>query len=64
MAHQANHEENFNDKFQWNKSKVKTFTKTVNLLVRKKILTISQKKQNSKLLDQMAVIYSDICEIK
>ena len=42
MAHQANHEENFNDKFQWNKSKVKTFTKTVNLLVRKKILTISQ----------------------
>ena len=30
MAHQANPEENFNDKFQWNKSKVKTFTKTVN----------------------------------
>ena len=29
MAHQANHEENFNDKFQWNKSKVKTFTKTI-----------------------------------
>ena len=29
MAHQANPEENFNDKFQWNKSKVKTFTKTV-----------------------------------
>ena len=28
MAHQANPEENFNDKFQWNKSKVKTFTKT------------------------------------
>ena len=30
MAHQANPEENLNDKFQWNKSKVKTFTKTVN----------------------------------
>ena len=32
MAHQANPEENFNDKFQWNKSKVKTFTKTAGIV--------------------------------